>query len=318
MQRIMGNLEQNFIKFEENEIITLLDNVGKLWFCGTDSATALDYKDPKKAIQRHVDEDDKIKLSDINIDVKLDKHPHTIFISEGGLYTLILKSEQEKAKKFKKWVTSEVLPSIREFGYYKMKKKYEDENSELLKKINYLKKQNEEMKNDLKIDDYPNGALAYVLDYSDENEEIYRPGQTGDMTKRKKIYDTHMLHKKKVVYMVESKNPLQLEMCVRSMLYDYRYKNKKDFYMCSLETIKKAFSKCEKSIADMVQKGGSLSYVDLEIDKIDKKIKKNEERLYKEQIIIEDFRKKLNNYSMETELDTDSASDEKLVKNKKK
>lgn len=292
-----GDLEQHYIKFENNQISTILDNSGKLWFGGVDSAKALEYKNAPKAIRDHVDKDDKIQLGEINIDVKLDKHPHTVFINEGGLYDLIMSSEMEKAKKFKKWITHDVLPTIREFGYYKMKKKYENENEELLKKINYLIKQNEEMKNDLKIDDYPNGALAYVLDYSDENEEVYRPGQTGDMTKRKKIYDTHMLHKKKVVYMMESKNPLQLEMCVRSMLYGYRYKNKKDFYMCSLETIKKAFSKCEKSIADMVQKGGSLNYVDLEIEKINKKIKYNDENLYKEQIIIEDFRKKLNNYS---------------------
>lgn len=287
-----------------------MDNSGKLWFGGVDSAKALEYKNAPKAIRDHVDKDYKIQLSEINTDVKLDKHPHTVFINEGGLYDLIISSKMEKAKKFKKWVTHDVLPTIREFGYYKMKKKYEDENNDLMKKINYLKKQVEEMRDDLKNDEYPDGALVYILDYSDENEEIYKLGKTDDMTQRKKIYDTHMLHKKKVVHMKEFDDPLRLEMCVRSMLYDYRYKNKRDLFICNLETVKKAFNECEKSIANMIQKGGAC-YVDLEIKNINKKIKKNNEKLYKEQIIIEDFRKKLKGYNTESESDTNSSDDEK-------
>ena len=110
--------------------------------------------------------------------------------------------------------------------------------------------------------------------------------------------------------MKEFDDPLRLEMCVRSMLYDYRYKNKRDLFICNLETVKKAFNECEKSIANMIQKGGA-SYVDLEIKNINKKIKKNNEKLYKEQIIIEDFRKKLKGYNIESESDTNSSDDEK-------
>lgn len=294
LKRMAENLEQNFIKFENNQILTILDNTGKLWFGGVDSAKALGYKNAPKAIRDHVDKEDKIKLENVNTDIKLEKHPHTVFISEAGLYNLIFKSELEKAKKFKKWVTSEVLPSIREFGYYKMKKKYEDENEKLLKKINYLTKQNEELSNDLKKDEYPDGALVYILDYSDENDKIYRLGKTNDLDKRKKIYDTHMLHRKKVVHMQEFKKPLQLEMCIRSLLYDYRYKNKKDFFICNFDIVKKAFKKCSKNIDEMIQKGGAINEINLEIETIKKQIKNNEEKLYKEKIIIEDFRKKLN------------------------
>lgn len=110
----------------------------------------------------------------------------------------------------------------------------------MLKKIDFLTKQNKELINDLKTEEFPEGVLVYVLDYSDEDEEVYRLGKTDDMKQRKKIYDTHMLHKKDVVHMVEFDKPLQLEMCVRSMLYEYRYnKNKKDFFICELEAIKK-------------------------------------------------------------------------------
>jgi hypothetical protein len=93
------------------------------------------------------------------------------------------------------------------------------------------------------------------------------------MNKRKKIYDTHTLHKRKVVEKVFTDNPIRFETCIRSMLYDYRYKNKKDFYLCDLKIIKKAVKNCKKSINNMNQKGGGLSEIDnlknnlLELDK---------------------------------------------------
>ena len=73
----------------------------------------------------------KIKLSDINIDLKIDKHPHSIYLSESGLYSLILTSKLKKAKKFKLWITQEVLPSIRKYGIYKIKTKYEKEHEDI-------------------------------------------------------------------------------------------------------------------------------------------------------------------------------------------
>ena len=115
-----------------------------------------------------------------------------------------------------------------------------------MKKITYYEKQIKLLSNDLKKDDFPQGAVVYVLDYSENNEDIYRIGKTDDLKKRKQIYDTHTLHKKNVVYYVKSNNPLKLELCVRSMLYDFRYKNKKDFYICKLKTIKDAIDICIK------------------------------------------------------------------------
>ena len=71
-----------------------------------------------------------------------------------------------------------------------------------------------------------------------------------------------MLHKKQVICTEFTEKPLQLENCIRSMLYDYRYKNRKDFYICKLSEIKKAFTNCIKSIKNMNhQKGGSNSLV---------------------------------------------------------
>lgn len=84
------------------------------WFVGKDVAEILGYVDTNKAISMHIDEDDKLN----------DKTASSLgqrggwFINESGLYSLILSSKLPTAKKFKHWVTSEVLPTIRKHGAY--------------------------------------------------------------------------------------------------------------------------------------------------------------------------------------------------------
>jgi prophage antirepressor-like protein len=83
----------------------------------------------------HVDEDDKQKLNEIqsgHFVPPLNSQPHSVFINESGLYSLILRSKLEGVKKFQKWVTKEVLPSIRKSGSYSVKKEI---NSEKLREI---------------------------------------------------------------------------------------------------------------------------------------------------------------------------------------
>ena len=95
---------------------------GEPWFRGTDVAGALGYKDVKKAIRMHVDEEDKQQLENLRGDEMsplLNSHEKAqVYITESGLYSLILKSKKEEAKAFKRWVTSDVLPQIRRTGTY--------------------------------------------------------------------------------------------------------------------------------------------------------------------------------------------------------
>ena len=100
------------------EVRTLEIN-GEPWFVGRDVATALGYAVPQKALREHVDEDDVLKW---NITDSLGREQETSIISESGLYSLIMSSKMEKAKDFKRWVTSEVLPSIRKTGAYDIRK----------------------------------------------------------------------------------------------------------------------------------------------------------------------------------------------------
>ncbi|MCD5446143.1 BRO family protein [Lactobacillus delbrueckii] len=109
----MDNKVQVF-NFEEQSIRTMLID-GKPFFVGKDVAKTLGYKKPLNALATHVDEDDSLKqgLTD-----SLGRVQETIVINESGLYALIMASQLPEAKKFKHWVTSEVLPAIRKHGGY--------------------------------------------------------------------------------------------------------------------------------------------------------------------------------------------------------
>lgn len=91
---------------------------GQPWLVGKDVAVALGYKNPRDALDRHVDDEDKYQSDDVVIHDSMDREQHPIIINESGLYSLILSSKMPKAKAFKRWVTSEVLPAIRKNGVY--------------------------------------------------------------------------------------------------------------------------------------------------------------------------------------------------------
>ena len=112
----MTNQIQIFENQEFGAIRTLSNEQGEVMFCGKDVAMALGYSKARNAILQHVDEDDKttalIQGPGSNYKTQ------AIFINESGLYSLILSSKLDSAKRFKHWVTSEVLPSIRKQGGY--------------------------------------------------------------------------------------------------------------------------------------------------------------------------------------------------------
>ena len=109
------NQIQIFQNQEFGAIRTLSNEQGEPLFCAKDVAEALGYKLARKAVQDHVDRDDVLKRNLID---SLGRKQLTFFINESGLYSLILSSKLDSAKRFKHWVTSEVLPSIRKQGGY--------------------------------------------------------------------------------------------------------------------------------------------------------------------------------------------------------
>lgn len=108
-----GNNVLDF-QFEGHDVRAIAID-GEPWFVGKDVAEALGYSKPRNVLKTNVDEDDALKWGVID---KLGRKQNMTIINESGLYSLILSSKLESAKKFKKWVTSEVLPSIRKNGGY--------------------------------------------------------------------------------------------------------------------------------------------------------------------------------------------------------
>ena len=101
----------NSPEFGQARIVTI---DGEPWFIAKDVATALGYSNTRDAIAKHVDDDDKNTV--VIRDGK--GNPNQTIINESGLYSLVLSSKLPTAKKFKHWITSEVLPAIRKTGGY--------------------------------------------------------------------------------------------------------------------------------------------------------------------------------------------------------
>lgn len=109
----MTDTLQTFSNTEFGNIRTLTIDF-EPWFVGKDVATALGYAKPENAVKAHVDDEDKSTTPIQGSGYKT----KAIIINESGLYSLILSSKLPNAKKFKRWVTSEVLPAIRKTGSY--------------------------------------------------------------------------------------------------------------------------------------------------------------------------------------------------------
>ena len=114
---------QVFKNQEFGQVRSLVIN-GDPWLVGKDVTKALGYDNPSKAIRDHVEEEDKrVGVQNVTpyIIDSLGRKQHPTFINESGLYALVFGSKLPSAKKFKRWVTSEVLPALRKTGQYQVK-----------------------------------------------------------------------------------------------------------------------------------------------------------------------------------------------------
>ena len=136
----------------------LLDEEGGIWFIGKEITDFLEYKNSRKALKDHVDIEDKGVTKRYTLGGKQEM----TIINESGFYSLILRSKTPKAKEFKRWVTKEVLPSIRKNGYYI------DNNNITQEQLDKLQKEKDELEIKLKeanelIDNELNADYFYTI-----------------------------------------------------------------------------------------------------------------------------------------------------------
>ncbi|MBQ5318797.1 MAG: phage antirepressor [Oscillospiraceae bacterium] len=168
----------NEIKIFEHEqfgsVRTILID-GQPWFVGKDVAIALGYTNPQKALRDHVDDEDLT----VNESFTVNGTPARL-INESGVYCLIIKSKLEAARQFKRWVTSEVLPSIRKYGMYATEQTIDnvlngtEEAERLFTQLKEEKLRTRELKNENMRLAEENDSLAEVVDfinmYDDESD----------------------------------------------------------------------------------------------------------------------------------------------------
>lgn len=261
---IYETLRDNYLMFGNRLIRVIIDSDEEPWFNFTDTAIALGIKKYEK-----VSMDPGVSLyilyrKDINSKVALGQ-PNAKYISEPGLYKMMGWSRKTLATRFTNWLHAKVAPAIRKFGKYQLKVGLETDVSALIKKINDLSEENTIVKNDIKKEKFPNGALIYIIEYPTKNGPAYCVRMTGNLATIELINKTRMFNKMKVVYAVKYNCPLKLKMCLRAMLYSHRYRNRKDCYLCPLRIIISAIKHCIKAIKscdaekDKVQNGGAVA-----------------------------------------------------------
>ena len=204
----MSIIEKVF-KYGETEL-SVIKCKDDIWFRGKDLAKALGYSIPRKAIREHVDPEDRSSLEclakgGLKRTPLKNEQKSAIFINESGLYSLILQSKLESAKAFKRWVTRDVLPSIRRTGRYAycMNHKYSDiltfkfesETDLHVKVVSFLKKR------------YPHSlftaTLSELQDTCEKRIDSWRKGYlrgSSDLI-------IHNLHKRYIGFAIEFKNP---------------------------------------------------------------------------------------------------------------
>ena len=186
------DFNKNFLTFYDKPIKYFYYN-DQVYFKGKDIASILGYEDTLPAIQKNVDSEDRINISELfgegvfhttlhQVQFLENEHPQTVFINESGFYNIIFISQKEEAKKFKRWVTSTVLPSIRKTGSYNLIDNYIEED----------------------IDKYQNKDCVYIIHIKDN---IYKYGYTSHIFKRLQAHKTNLNYNKIIkIYDMDNMN----------------------------------------------------------------------------------------------------------------
>lgn len=136
-------LELNYLTYGKSKIHVIIDNNDKLWFNVKDTLLALGYTDYRSTITNTIKPSIKnshlLEKRNLNID-SFEGQPRSLYISESGLYRLMIKSTKKSASNFTDWIFDDVLPKIRKYGKYKLKKSYENQMYILSRKLNYMEK----------------------------------------------------------------------------------------------------------------------------------------------------------------------------------
>ena len=243
------DIQNNMVIYNETKINVIIDDNNRPWFSGLSISNILEYKNSRDALDDHVDIQDKKPFSELRkfLDqIPPNSQPHAVYINESGLYSLILSSKMPKAKEFKQWVTSRVLPSIRITGSYSL-----DEKTKLnVKKLNdKLRKANrtiKALKNNHPKKNLPKGGVMYIVRPIDAtNKKMLKPGHSGNLKDRLHKYNTSVPNNMELLFVIEVDDPVMVENCMKAILKPYLYRKKKEYYECDLSKVEDVIKGCK-------------------------------------------------------------------------
>jgi len=241
----------HLIKFDDDNINFIIDKKGNTWFNVRDILKMLEIKDPKKTIKRDILKENKIRILDIDEsyrEIFPGLQPNTIFINEFGMYELILRSRMNKAKKFRKLLTTKILPLIRQFGFYsvddKNKQKLLQMNEKMRDKMKELKDRIKVLENNMKKDKYPTTGVVYAVRPQHVDKKLIKVGKSGNLKTRMQVINNSLPDHADVLYYIETNEIDKLERIIKDVLVGYVYIHRKEYYKISVPKMRIIYDKC--------------------------------------------------------------------------
>jgi hypothetical protein len=251
------DLYNHILQYNNNTVyIAFHSKTVEPYFHAKQLCLLLKYKDYHDAINKFINKKDILYLKDIVSNYKSlykNVQGHTKFITEAGLYSLIMGSRKKEAIEIKDWITHDVMPSIRRHGEYKSNSELKKQIDELNSTIDKQKNEIGVLKHNLKKPTLKKGKVVYLLRTIeitvdlDTQEVIYvKFGRTKNMKARKATYDTCTKNKVQVLKEIEVDDAKNIEHCVLKKMENYRVSPRKEYFECTYNDIITQIASCIK------------------------------------------------------------------------
>jgi prophage antirepressor-like protein len=249
------DIYNRILKYDGNSIyIAFHSKTNEPYFHANQVCELLKYQNAIKALQKNVSKENIFYLKNIvknHKELYKNVQGHTKFLNEAGLNEILLKGRKEYSELIYKWITSEVMPSIRKYGEYRLNHTYKKQIDELNEKLKEKQKEIEVLKHNLRKQKYPEEGAVYIMrvindnmDF-DENQIIdIKFGRTKNMNKRIKNYNSCTKNKVQILKIIYVQDPKNIENCVIKKMEEKQIKDKKEYFRCSFLEIMNEISSC--------------------------------------------------------------------------
>lgn len=243
----------DILKINNNNVIIIYDTDGNIWFGLRDILKVIGYTSLENA------------MATIDINVKNKKYynkidsysrlegsknmlkPNKIFINESGLYEILSKTTKPLAKLFMDKYFTDIMPTIRKTGSYKLHKSDKSKLNKINKKLSSIKKSNKSLKiNQINID-YPEGPHIYIIKQKVNNKTYYKIGYTSNLNRRIKTYNTGNANKIYFNYIIKVTGTY-VDNCIKKILRNKELIKNKEFYKITLKNALDYIYKCDNSL----------------------------------------------------------------------